>query len=377
MRAGLPQNLSLCERLAQEPFAAWRGVDAARQAVGVLCPCVPAELIHAAGFDPITIPPAASSAPQAEAHLPAACCGLARSTLEVALQGDLDFLGGMVLHRTCDTMAFLGDIWPHAVEGGFVATLNLPRAPEGSDAGQYLLAELGRLLDELVAAAGGVPPTPARWAEGFRLFDRRRGLLTELYRAGRPLSGWLRLQVVRTAFLLSPAEAVDWLEAIQGELAEEEGRALLGRRRVLLYGPNLADMALVKWVEDAGCWVVGDDLCSGWRTCQPLASPEPGEAPLNALVRWTRGWEGCPAQHRPSVARAARLLQRVEATSAEGVIFVLARFCDPYAFDYPVLAAALAARGIPHLLLESELTTPAGQVMTRVQAFLETLDSER
>lgn len=346
--------------------------------IGVLCPCVPAELLHAAGFEPMVFPSVASATSRADGHLPPACCGLARSALEVALGTNLPSLRGMVLQRTCDTMAFLGDIWPHAVAGATAATLNLPRAPESPHARAYLMAELARLLERILDINKCDAPTLARWRETFDLFDRRRELVARLYDLDRPLSGWLRLRVIRTAFLLPPGRSVAWLETVQGEVAAQQDRSLLGRPRVLVYGPTLPDLNLVKWVEEAGCWVVGDDLCNGWRTCHPRLNVAPDEEPLAALARWLiEAWGGCPSQHRPSRPRAARILERVAATGADGVVFALARFCDPHAFDYPALAEALRSQGIPHLLLESELTTPVGQVLTRVQAFGESLESGR
>ena len=365
-------GLDLLERLEEDPFAPWRGREGL-PAVGAICPCVPPELIHAAGFAPVLVPPAVSSAPLADAHLPTACCALARGALEVALRGDSSFLQGMVLHRTCDAMTFLGDLWPHAVGRGFAVVLNLPRQPEEPRAVGYLVGELQRAFGELRQSSGA--EGPPQWERTFSLLDRRRVLLADLYRPGRTLSGTLRLRIVQAALLLPPEEGVAWLESIQGELAEREDEGLARRPRLLLYGPTLTDLSLAQRVEDVGAWVVGDDLCNGWRTAHPRLQWSGQVEPLKALARWVVEWPGCPAQHRPSRPRPERLLRRVEEVGAEGVIFVLARFCDPYAFDYPALAAALAARGIPHLLLESELTTPAGQVLTRVQAFLETLEA--
>lgn len=371
----VPVGLDLLEGLEKDPFVLWREGEGAQGAVGALCPCVPAELIHAAGFAPILVPAAVSGAPLADAHLPTACCALARGALEVALRGDLSFLRGVILHRTCDAMTFLGDLWPHAVRQGFAVVLNLPRQPEEPSAAAYLQKELERAFGELRRASGAADPPP--WEGTFSLLDRRRTLLADLYRPGRPLSGALRLRIMRAAHLLPPEEGVTWLETILQDLARQEDKTLARRPRILLYGPTMTDLGLAQCVEDAGAWIAGDDLCNGWRTTRPSVRGAEGESPFWVLARWVVDWPGCPAQHRPARPRAERLLRRVEEVGAEGVIFVLARFCDPYAFDYPALTRALAVRGIPHLLLESELTTPAGQVRTRVQAFVETLEARR
>jgi len=55
------------------------------------------------------------------------------------------------------------------------------------------------------------------------------------------------------------------------------------------------------------------------------------------------------------------------------VVFVLNKFCEPHAFDYVPLSKALAEAKIPHLLLETDITVPVGQLRTRLQAFLEML----
>jgi benzoyl-CoA reductase/2-hydroxyglutaryl-CoA dehydratase subunit BcrC/BadD/HgdB len=53
---------------------------------------------------------------------------------------------------------------------------------------------------------------------------------------------------------------------------------------------------------------------------------------------------------------------------------MLLKFCDPHAFDYPYLVAALDKAGISHLLIEVEDQPLAqGQLKTRLEAFLETL----
>ena len=49
------------------------------------------------------------------------------------------------------------------------------------------------------------------------------------------------------------------------------------------------------------------------------------------------------------------------------------KFCDPEAFDRPIVAQDLAASGIPMLTLEHDQLVPSvGQLRTRLQAFLET-----
>jgi benzoyl-CoA reductase/2-hydroxyglutaryl-CoA dehydratase subunit BcrC/BadD/HgdB len=63
-----------------------------------------------------------------------------------------------------------------------------------------------------------------------------------------------------------------------------------------------------------------------------------------------------------------------ENTQAQGVIFVLLKFCDPHAFDFPYIKELLDRAGIPSLLLEIEdQQTTLEQLKTRIEAFIELL----
>ena len=60
---------------------------------------------------------------------------------------------------------------------------------------------------------------------------------------------------------------------------------------------------------------------------------------------------------------------------ADGVIYCQMKFCDPEEFDYPWVKKACDKAGVPVLNLEVEQNTEtAGQVRTRVQAFVEMLN---
>jgi benzoyl-CoA reductase subunit C len=119
---------------------------------------------------------------------------------------------------------------------------------------------------------------------------------------------------------------------------------------------------------------VGDDLCTGWRY---FAEDVPNEGdPMEALADRLIRKVPCPCKFNPQIDRAERLLQRVQASGAQGVVFLLLKFCDPHAFDYPYLKGKLAEEKIPSLLLEIESGgLPLGAMETRLRAFVETLES--
>ena len=68
------------------------------------------------------------------------------------------------------------------------------------------------------------------------------------------------------------------------------------------------------------------------------------------------------------------LLDEIERSNARGIIYTSLKFCDHFQVDYPAFKVLLDGKGIPSLFLEGEyFSFAAGQVKTRVEAFLEML----
>jgi benzoyl-CoA reductase/2-hydroxyglutaryl-CoA dehydratase subunit BcrC/BadD/HgdB len=115
--------------------------------------------------------------------------------------------------------------------------------------------------------------------------------------------------------------------------------------------------------------VVADDLCNGYRYCQPADGQ--GADPMERLIdRYVRRFP-CPA--RSTVEdRVPQVKELVEKAGAKGVICLFQKFCTPHLADYPALAAELKNAGIPVLLVEmDESGNIEGQLKTRFGAFFE------
>ena len=82
----------------------------------------------------------------------------------------------------------------------------------------------------------------------------------------------------------------------------------------------------------------------------------------------------CPAKHVDLDGRAKHIMRLVQEKNARGVVFLLLKFCDPHAFDYPYIRKSLDEAGIPVMLMEiDDPLPPEGQLKTRFEAFLEML----
>ena len=135
----------------------------------------------------------------------------------------------------------------------------------------------------------------------------------------------------------------------------------------------LADMLpLLAILEEQGMAVVDDQVAqeSGFfRTDVPVtADPVEGMAKRLGLL------EGCSVLFDPGKERGKELVRLAQAAKADGVLWVMAKFCDPEEFDYVPVKRMLEEAGIPLLAVEADQQTASWeQARSAVEAFAEVL----
>jgi len=343
--------------------------------LGFLTAYIPEELFHAAGFTPIFIFHTSDDHGFARAHLPGFTCWVAGSALDQALAGELDGLAGMALAQTCDTVQGLTDLWRRNVPDIPLFHFGMPLQLERPSAHAYLLTEL-QSLRERVQAQTGRPILDDALRESIALYNRTRALVRCLYAHTAEFAPPDLYGLVRAAFQAPKEtynqEAGGWMQEARNEGQEAEQ---LTAHRLILVGPALGDPVLFDILAQAGVRVVGDLLDLGERyfaVDAPEPEAEDGD-PLAALADRLLALVPTPTKHHAQRTRAAHLLSLVQERSADGVIFARQKFCDPHGFDYVQMTHALDRAGVPHLLVELEQASQAGQLRTRVEAFVEML----
>jgi benzoyl-CoA reductase/2-hydroxyglutaryl-CoA dehydratase subunit BcrC/BadD/HgdB len=344
-----------------------------RAPIGFFCPHVPEELIHAAGALPFRLMGTPIKMSHVQAHLPTNCCHLVKCSLESLLQGELDFLKGMIFSHTCDAMQELADIWALQKRIPLQFNLMIPSRLDSELSRIYLRSEIERFKDFLESNVGKI--TSQNLEASIQLFNRIREKIVEIY-ARRPrcyneISGSDFARIVRAGYLIDRQRYLELLNEFLDALPKEPGGS--GNPVPIYLAGNMThDDPYFTFIEEAGAVVVQDDLCSGTRFLR-LMVPEDTD-PIDGLTgRYFTSFL-CPTQHRGVYAHIEALSREVEKSGAKGVIFLLYKYCETHFYDYPDLKQALESKGIPTLLLEVEDPSySVGQLKTRIQAFIEML----
>jgi benzoyl-CoA reductase subunit C len=337
----------------------WKAEHPGGRAVAAYPVWAPAEIIHAAGMLPLALLGGGTSVEltHADARFQSFVCSIAKSTLELGFQGQVKGVDGFVFSNICDVARNLGSIYKRNFPDAFVEYLHLPQNSTSPAVMAYAAAELRRLAAGF-GDAFGLPVTPTALAKSIETYNTLRARLRALYalRIAEPqmLSTAELYVVLRAATLVPPEESIGWLDGLLDALPRRESRPR-DRLRVVVEGAfcEQPPLGLLEVLEEAGCYVVEDDLLLGWRwfTTDVPSDGDPFERLGAAYVN-----QAVPSstRHESRQHRSEGLIEKVRRAKADAVVFMPAKFCEPALFDYVLMKQGLERAGIPHLLVEFE-----------------------
>lgn len=339
--------------------------------IGCLDSYIPEEFIHAAGMIPLRILGSTANVTLADSYLPVFAGKLARSILEQALRGDLAHLAGVAISNSSDAVRMLYDLWGRHIPQQRAFLIDVPAILEGETNHRVFRQAMLEFKGELEKFAGK-PLEPAALSRSIAVFNKNRRLLKDaasLLGASPPrLSAESYLDALLSGFVLTKEKHNELL----GQLLESSRRDTLERTEGLtplhVCGPILMDRSFLPLLRQCGATMVSEDLGTGSRYFWDEVD-EAGE-PVEAVIE--RYWSKIPESYKtPMEPRWRHLLNQIERSKAKGVIFVIEKYSDEDQYDYPVWRDRLRSRGVPSLLLDSELVLESEQVRTRVQTFVD------
>ncbi len=357
----------------------WKEAAADRACVGFFPVYVPQEVIYAAGALPVALWGGGEriEVEHADARIQSFICSISRSTLELGLTNRLEFLDGMLFGSLCDVARNLSGVWKRNFPSQFVDYLHYPQNLISAVGRRHYRSELKRLAGE-VGKLTGRTVRDEDLAHALEIFEEQRGLLRELS-AVRALEPWrLSLEewyiLVRAGGLRDPIEHNRVLREVLSMLQARECRPQDGVR-VVLEGSFCEQPALelLRVCDQAHIFVVDSDLGRGLRWFkEPLTrSSDPWQDLVDAYFDHA---EGSVVRHATPSERSLRLLERVRDSRAQGVMFCIAKFCEPAFYDYVLHKRALEREGIPYVTVEFEEKMGSfDSVRTQAETFSESI----
>jgi len=361
-----------CYAAATKELLEWR--DGGGKVVGYYCSYVPEELVTAAGA--VSVRLRARTNPTTDAgdtYYGNLTCSYIRHSWDLAIKQKYDFIDGVIVPTACDSVRRIHDNWSRYLPT-FSHQLVVPRRNH-EESRKYFREELV-LLKNTLERNLGTTISDERLREAIRLHNRTRQLLRKLYELRKqktpPISGADTLAVVVAGTGMPKEKYNALLEVLVAGLEKAPGLRE-PRARLMVVGSCLDDPSYLDVVEAQGGLVVCDSLCFGSRIFAADVEENTSDL-LDALVQQQIACRPQCPHVSPFPPRAEYVEGLIKDYNVDGVICERMQMCDNWGMESYLLTNSVKLSA-PILTVDREYFSAAtGQLSTRVQAFLESME---
>ena len=153
------------------------------------------------------------------------------------------------------------------------------------------------------------------------------------------------------------------------------------RARVVVVGSEVDDTDFTKTVEQSGALIVADRFCFGSLPGRQEIALNDEESALSQVCRFYQQSSQCPRYMAKDkvVERRRYAYKLAKDYKADGIIYQQLKFCEFWGYERPLASHILTEEyGVPTVCIDRQYTGNAsGQLRTRVQAFVESLEIKR
>lgn len=346
-----------------------------RKAFGVMaCTFGPEELIYACGALPVGTWGGAVTPNEAFQYFPTFYCSLLTTTLQLGIQGSYRELDAFVCGTGCDGLQDMMEDWKLAVPSIPVIDCVYPQRRDLEVCKQYMIDEL-RIAAGKMTAITGQKPTDLRMQKAMHLYNKHRAAMREFSEVAADhldvVTPLIRRNVFKSARFMDKAEHLELVTAFIDELKARPIHDFKGIRAIAT-GIIIDSDDMLRMFEENNIGIVGDDIVAESKLYETDI-----ENGIDLYYQLAQQWcdrRGCSILEDFKKERGPMLVDLAKKRKADGVIVCALKFCEPEAYDYPIIRRVFADAELPELRLEVESISSMGEQMTtRVQAFREIL----
>lgn len=318
-------------------------------------------------------------------------CEYSRALLERAIEGGFNFAdciitpdGCSMMNRCVENMELLKTLGK-GKDKFFFEYMEIPMKADDNGLNLYVLQCKNHILKPLHEKYG-IDVSDAAIRKSVEKFNR----VCELIRAigdfrkeENPRITGYEFNVITLATYVAPKDLlIDKLEETLEELkTREPDEKSRFRARVLVVGSEVDDTDFVKLIEDAGAYVCADRFCYGSLPGRNPIILNDEEDALTQICRAYMNKGECPRYMNTEKMDHRRIYvdELAKEYKADGIIYEQMKFCDPWAYEKMMGSHMLRNKyGYPVLAVDRPYNIgTSGQMTTRVQAFVESIEIKK
>lgn len=316
-------------------------------------------------------------------------CEFSRALVERGIEGGYQFLDAMIGVDACSmmnrAMEHFDILQINDKPNFFVTHCDIPYKITDYTLDSYVTQMRKRVLDRLTENFGVDTSDAAirKAVEEHNEVCRIMTEISEMRKADNPVITGYEFHVIDLVTYVCPkALILPYLRETLDELkTRKPDKKPTFRARVSIVGSEIDDPSLTKLIEDCGALVVSDRYCFGSTPGREIIELKDDEDALRQICLHVMETSECARyisdekvlQRRVTADRLAREFK------AEGIIYEQMKYCDYWGFERALASHILHDEyGWPVLSIDRLYNNGnSGQLRTRVQAFVESLEIKR
>ena len=373
-------------------------LDRGKKVIGCMPYFCPEELVHAAGMVPFGLWGAETRVSEARSYLPAFICSIIQTTLELGIRGSYDGLSAVMIPILCDSLKSMDGNWRYGVKDIPVIPVAHAQNRKTQAGAEFTASQYRKVLAALEQISGKTV-TDDDIRASIAVYNKRNATVRRFIdeSAKRPgiISPSARNAVFKSGYFLDASEYTEKVGRLvsciendpppgsasppgstspPGSASPPESASPPGNAgaRLITCGIIADNTGLLKILDECGVIII-DDVVTYESLRYRYDAPENSD-PVMSLALLIGDVEGCPVLYDPGKKRGDMLVSLVRERAADGVLFVMTKFCDPEEYDIVPLKRVLDKNGIRSLSVEvDQQTTDAEQIRTALETFCEIL----
>ena len=316
-------------------------------------------------------------------------CGYSKAILERGIEGGYNFLSALIGSETCSEMNRtyehfeLLNLVPN--DKFFVSFVDSPFKIEKHTVKHYANQLRIKVLDKLQEVYG-IDTSDEALRKAVEEHNEICRLITEIgeYRKEEnPRITGYEFHVLCVATYCCPKYLIlDKLRETAEELKTREPDAKKNyRAKIVVVGSEMDDPDFTKLIEDSGALVVADRFCFGSLPSREEIILNDEEDVLTQIALHYMKTSQCPRymSHEKVQERRDYVKNLVDEYNADGVMYEQIKFCEYWGYERALATYVKSGDyGVPTAAVDRQYTASAsGQLRTRVQAFVESLEIKK